>query len=164
MNGAVIITHGRAKRRMIEHAVRVGATTARERVPERIAEALGGVTPSTTDRSGAGRGRRARSLMSVLIVGPGVIRETVKLAALEVPGVLRVGRGGPAWRDVVGGSPVRVRIRDGQVFVTVRLVARPRQRLVPLTAQVRDAVGGAVERLLGLELGAVTVVVDGVGA
>jgi len=102
--------------------------------------------------------------MSVLIVGPGVIRETVKLAALEVPGVLRVGRGGPAWRDVVGGQPVRVRIRDGQVFVTVRLVARPRQRLVPLTAQVREAVGGAVERLLGLELGAVTVVVDGVGA
>ena len=102
--------------------------------------------------------------MSVLIVGPGVIRETVKLAALEVPGVLRVGRGGPAWRDLVGGSPVRVRIRDGRVFVTVRLVARPRQRLVPLTAQVREAVGGAVERLLGLELGAVTVVVDGVGA
>ena len=102
--------------------------------------------------------------MSVLIVGPGVIRETVKLAALEVPGVLRVGRGGPAWRDLVGGAPVRVRIRDGRVFVTVRLVARPRQRLVPLTAQVREAVGGAVERLLGLELGAVTVVVDGVGA
>jgi glycerol-3-phosphate acyltransferase PlsX len=40
VRGAVIITHGRAKRRMIEHAVRVGATTARERVPERIAEAL----------------------------------------------------------------------------------------------------------------------------
>ncbi len=40
VKGAVIITHGRAKRRMIEHAVRVGATTARERVPELIAEAL----------------------------------------------------------------------------------------------------------------------------
>jgi glycerol-3-phosphate acyltransferase PlsX len=40
VRGSVIITHGRAKRRMIEHAVRVGATTARERVPERIAEAL----------------------------------------------------------------------------------------------------------------------------
>jgi glycerol-3-phosphate acyltransferase PlsX len=40
VKGAVIITHGRARRRMIEHAVRVGATTARERVPERIAEAL----------------------------------------------------------------------------------------------------------------------------
>jgi len=40
VDGVVIITHGRARRRMIEHAVRVGATTARERVPERIAEAL----------------------------------------------------------------------------------------------------------------------------
>jgi glycerol-3-phosphate acyltransferase PlsX len=41
VRGAVIITHGRAKRRMIEHAVRVGAATARERVAERIGEALG---------------------------------------------------------------------------------------------------------------------------
>jgi glycerol-3-phosphate acyltransferase PlsX len=41
VKGAVIITHGRARRRMIEHAVRVGATTARERVPGLIAEALG---------------------------------------------------------------------------------------------------------------------------
>ena len=48
-----------------------------------------------------------------LSVGPGVIRETVRLAALEVPGVLRVGRGGPRWRDVLGGSPIRIRIRDG---------------------------------------------------
>ena len=38
----------------------------------------------------------------------------------------------------------------------MRLVARPRQPLVPLTAQVRDAVAAAVERLLGMELGAVT--------
>ena len=78
--------------------------------------------------------------------------------------MLRVGRGGPRWRDVLGGSPIRVRIRDGRVDVTVRLVARPRQPLVPLTAQVRAAVGAAVERLLGMELGAVTVLVDGVGA
>ena len=52
VRGSVIITHGRAKRRMIEHAVRVGATTARERVPERIAEALGAVRthgPDTAD-------------------------------------------------------------------------------------------------------------------
>jgi len=102
--------------------------------------------------------------MTALSVGPGVIRDTVRLAALEVPGVLRVGRGGPRWRDVIGGAPVRVRIRDGRVHVTIRLVARPRQRLVPLTAQVREAVGAAVVRLLGLELGGVTVIVDGIGA
>jgi uncharacterized alkaline shock family protein YloU len=99
-----------------------------------------------------------------LSVGPGVIRETVRLAALEVPGVLRVGRGGPRWRDVLGGAPIRVRIRDGRVDVTLRVVARPRQPLIPLTAQVRSAVGAAVERLLGMELGAVTVLVDGIGA
>jgi uncharacterized alkaline shock family protein YloU len=101
--------------------------------------------------------------MSDLSVGSGVIRETVRLAALEVPGVLKVGRAGPRWRHLLGGSPVRVRVRDGQVDVTVWLVARPRQRLVPLTGQVRDAVGAAVVRLLGLELGGVTVLVDGVG-
>lgn len=102
--------------------------------------------------------------MTSLSVGPRVIRETVRLAALEVPGVLRVGRGGPRWRDAIGGAPVRVRVREGRVDVTIRLVARPRQRLVPLTAQVREAVGGAVVRLLGLELGGVTVIVDGIGA
>jgi glycerol-3-phosphate acyltransferase PlsX len=41
VKGAVIITHGRAKRRMIEFAVEVGARTARERVVELISEALG---------------------------------------------------------------------------------------------------------------------------
>ena len=102
--------------------------------------------------------------MSSLTVGPGVIRETVRLAALEVPGVLRVGRGGPRWRDALAGSPVRVRVKDGRVHVTVWLVARPRQKLAPLGAQVRDAVAGAVERLLGMELGGVTVLVDGIGA
>ena len=101
--------------------------------------------------------------MPSLSVGPGVIRETVRLAALEVPGVVRVGRGGPRWREVVAGSPVRVRVREDRVHVTIWLVARPRQRLVPLTSQVRAAVGGAVERLLGLELGGVTVLVDGIG-
>jgi uncharacterized alkaline shock family protein YloU len=101
--------------------------------------------------------------MPSLSVGKGVIRETVRLAALEVPGVLRVGRGGPRWRDALGGSPIRIHVKDGRVDVTVWLVARPRQPLVPLTAQVREAVGGAVVRLLGLELGGVTVLVDGVG-
>ncbi|MEI7743597.1 MAG: Asp23/Gls24 family envelope stress response protein [Chloroflexota bacterium] len=102
--------------------------------------------------------------MAVLSVGPAVIRETVRLAALEVPGVVRVGRGGPRWRGVVAGSSVRVRVHDGRVHVTIWLVARPRQRLVPLTAQVRAAVGAAVVRLLGLELDGVTVLVDGIGA
>ena len=40
VRGGVIITHGRARRRMIAFAVEVAARMARERVPQRIAEAL----------------------------------------------------------------------------------------------------------------------------
>ncbi|HEV2005145.1 MAG TPA: phosphate acyltransferase PlsX [Candidatus Limnocylindrales bacterium] len=51
VKGAVIITHGRAKRRMIGFACEVAARTARERVPERIAEALGGDARPTQARA-----------------------------------------------------------------------------------------------------------------
>jgi glycerol-3-phosphate acyltransferase PlsX len=40
VKGTVIITHGRARRRMIGYGVAVGATMARTRVPELIGEAL----------------------------------------------------------------------------------------------------------------------------
>ena len=99
-----------------------------------------------------------------LTVGSGVITEMVRLAALEVAGVHRVGRAGPMWRRAFLGPAVTARVRDGRVRVRLSLVARPGQPLAPLTAQVRAAVGATVERLLGLELEAVTVVVDGVGS
>ena len=44
------------------------------------------------------------------------------------------------------------------------VVARSAQPLPDLAAEVRIAVATAIVRLLGLELGAVSVVVDGVGA
>ncbi len=40
VKGTVLITHGRAKRRMLGYAVEVGAAAARARIPERIAAAL----------------------------------------------------------------------------------------------------------------------------
>jgi glycerol-3-phosphate acyltransferase PlsX len=49
VKGTVLITHGRAKRRMIGYAVAVGAAAARARVPERIAEALRVPEPASTD-------------------------------------------------------------------------------------------------------------------
>ena len=98
-----------------------------------------------------------------LTVGTGVIRELVRLAAFEVPGVARVGRGGPLWRRLLGGRAVTVRRQDERILVRLWIVARPGQPLVPLTSQVRATVGATVERMLGLELGAVTVLVDGVG-
>jgi uncharacterized alkaline shock family protein YloU len=97
-----------------------------------------------------------------LTVSHSVIVEMVRSAALEVPGVLKVARGGPlAW---LGGSPVRARVGDGKVSVRVWIVARPGHALAPLAEQVRQAVGATVVRLLGLDLGDVSVVIDGVGS
>lgn len=99
----------------------------------------------------------------VLTVGRGVIAELVKTAAFEVPGVARVGYRGPTWRSWLAGPAVRVRVINDRVVVRLRIVARPGQTLAPLAAEVRTAVAATVERLLGLDLGAVTVIVDGVG-
>jgi len=40
VKGTVLVTHGRARRRMIGFAVAIGATAARARIPDRIAAAL----------------------------------------------------------------------------------------------------------------------------
>ena len=98
-----------------------------------------------------------------LTVARRVVVEMVRLAAIEVPGVLRVGRGPSGLRLGSGRSPVRVRVRHGAVDARVWLIARPGQALVPLTHEVRTTVAAAIERLLGLEVRDVTVVVDGVG-
>jgi glycerol-3-phosphate acyltransferase PlsX len=56
VRGTVIITHGRAKRRMVTYACEVAATTARTRVPELIAESLtaaaAAVTPTAVPAAG----------------------------------------------------------------------------------------------------------------
>ncbi|HSM15109.1 MAG TPA: Asp23/Gls24 family envelope stress response protein [Thermoanaerobaculia bacterium] len=99
-----------------------------------------------------------------LSVGRGVIVETARLAALEVPDVLRVDRGGPRWRALLAGPPIMVRVRGDEVSVRIRIIARPGSNLVATAARVRAAVAAAVERLLGLRVGDVTVLVDGVGS
>jgi uncharacterized alkaline shock family protein YloU len=85
------------------------------------------------------------------------------MAALEVPGVVRVGRHGPAWRAWLAGPPVGVQIRHGRVHVRVHVVARPTRSLREIAEGVRSAVAGTVERLLAQELGSISVVVDAVG-
>ena len=99
-----------------------------------------------------------------LTIGRGVIGEMVSLAAIGIPGVARVSRGGPAWRAALAGAPVVTHLSDDGVRVRVWIVARPGQQLVTLADDVRSAVAAAVERLLGMRLESVIVTVDGVGA
>lgn len=99
-----------------------------------------------------------------LSVGRGVIVEVARLAALEVPDVLRVARRGPAWRAALAGPPIMVRVRSDGVVVRLRIIARPGADLATTGRRVREAVGRAVERLLGLQVQEVSVLVDGVGS
>jgi uncharacterized alkaline shock family protein YloU len=98
-----------------------------------------------------------------LSVGRGVIIEVARLAALEVPEVLRVARRGPRWRAALAGPPIMVRLRPDGVVVRLRIIARPGADLALAGRRVREAVGRAVERLLGLQVQEVSVLVDGVG-
>jgi len=77
--------------------------------------------------------------------------------------VLRVGRGGPGWRVALAGSPIIVRVRGDEVSVRLWLIARPGADLVVTSGRVRTAVSAAIERLLGLRIGSITVLIDGVG-
>ena len=99
----------------------------------------------------------------ILSIGRGVIVEMTRLAALEVPGVLRVARGGPAWRAWFRGAPVAVRTHGDRVDIRVWVIARPAVDLRTVGHQAESAVAGAIERLLGLHLGSVTIIVDGIG-
>jgi uncharacterized alkaline shock family protein YloU len=56
-----------------------------------------------------------------------------------------------------------VRSRADGIVVRVVVIARPGHDLRVVARDVRVAVGATVERLLGLALADVTVVVDGVG-
>ena len=98
-----------------------------------------------------------------LTVGRGVIVEVARLAAQEVPEVLQVARRGPSWRAAMAGPSIMVRVRKEGVELELRIIARPGADLVHAGRQVREAVGRAVERLLGLQVRSVTVLVDGVG-
>ena len=104
----------------------------------------------------------AAEITPKLSVGRGVIVEVARLAALEVPDVLRVARRGPRWR-ALAGPPVIVRVRGDVVDVRLRIIARPGADLAATGRRVRESVGRAVERLLGLQVNEVSVLIDGVG-
>ncbi|GIW20222.1 MAG: hypothetical protein KatS3mg065_0518 [Chloroflexota bacterium] len=115
-------------------------------------------SPGRREASGPGLGRAA------LDVSRGVVLATARLAVGEVPGVARIGRGGSLVRRLLpGGPPVRIESGEAGLEIRVLVVARAGQSLGTLGRSVATAVRGAIERILGLEVARVTVVVDGVG-
>jgi glycerol-3-phosphate acyltransferase PlsX len=70
VRGTVIITHGRARRRMVRYACEVAATSARNRVPELIAEALG-AHHTVSGTSAAARRTPPNAISATAPVGTG---------------------------------------------------------------------------------------------
>lgn len=121
------------------------------------------VVEDVADEPADAAGEAAVDVTQDLSVGRSVIVEVARLAALEVPDVLRVARRGPPWRAALAGPPVIVRVRASGVVVRLRIIARPGADLAETGRRVRDAVGRAVERMLGLHVEEVSVLIDGVG-
>jgi uncharacterized alkaline shock family protein YloU len=94
---------------------------------------------------------------------PGIVSGLARAAAASVPGVVRVGSDTPRLLSAMRRAPVTTWWQDGQVHVHVRVVAAPGRPLGPLVRRVREAVAVAVREQMGLELGEVSVLVDGVG-
>lgn len=100
---------------------------------------------------------------SQLVVDPAVIRATVRLAAVEVPGVVRVGRSGGRLRRWLVGPALTTRLAGSVASVDIAIVVQPGGSLPLVAGRVRAAINAALERQLGLVAGPVSVTVDGVG-
>lgn len=98
----------------------------------------------------------------VLTVRRRVIGAMARAAAEAQPGVVRVGRGGTRLWAWLAGPAVTARLRGGRVHVRLFLVVRQGEAFATLAARVRREIAQTIERQLGLELGEVTVLVDGV--
>jgi uncharacterized alkaline shock family protein YloU len=98
----------------------------------------------------------------VLTVRRRVIGQMARAAAESQPGVCRVGRGGTRGWAWLAGPAVTARLRSGRVHVRLFVVARPGESFVTLASRVRRSIAQTIERQLGLELGEVTILVDGV--
>ncbi len=145
----------------VEPGVEAGADSLSARAAEaRLAGSRPGVTGRGADPAGRGAGPAARAGIDV---SQSVVVATARLAAREVKGVLRLGRGGSPIRRLLRPSRA-VEISPGSHGLALRLVvvARAGQPLGEVGRAVALAVRGAVERVLGLEVETVTVVVDGV--
>ena len=130
VRGTVIITHGRARRRMVGFACEVAATMARTGVPALIAEALASTRSRRRERAAADAGRRRaheRSRREPTRADRSAGRHRRPRPRRRARGQGRRARRS-RWTGVapaMGGRPVSVRIREDRVVVRLWIVARP---------------------------------------
>ena len=120
-----------------------GGQTAVSDVPEPMAQHLGSV-------------RIARR----------VLRTVIEEAALSVQGVTRLAMNVSQWPHLIGRSlpihGVALAVRDDVVAIDLYLIADPDVNLVAVGVAVQEAVGQAVDHILGMRASEINVYVQDV--
>jgi uncharacterized alkaline shock family protein YloU len=130
-------------------------TTAQNGMPESQA----GV-PDAPDSVAA-----AQNLGSVRIARR-VLRTVIEEAALSVQGVARLAMNVSQWPHLIGRAlplhGVALAVRDDVVSIDLYLIAEPEVNLVAVGAAVQEAVGQAVDHILGMRASEINVYVQDV--
>jgi uncharacterized alkaline shock family protein YloU len=95
-----------------------------------------------------------------------VLRTVIEEAALSVQGVARLAMNVSQWPHLIGRSlplhGVALMVRDDVVSIDLYLIAEPDVNLVSVGAAVQEAVGQAVEHILGMRASEINVYVQDV--
>jgi uncharacterized alkaline shock family protein YloU len=132
-------------------------TTARNGVPESQAEGRASVPDVPADT--------ASNLGSVRIARR-VLRTVIEEAALSVQGVARLAMNVSQWPHLIGRAlpfhGVALAAHDDVVSIDLYLIAEPEVNLVSVGVAVQEAVGQAVDHILGMRASEINVYVQDV--
>jgi uncharacterized alkaline shock family protein YloU len=95
-----------------------------------------------------------------------VLRTVIEEAALSVQGVTRLAMNVSQWPHLIGRSlpihGVALAVRDEVVAIDLYLIADPDVNLVAVGVAVQEAVGQAVDHILGMRASEINVYVQDV--
>lgn len=95
-----------------------------------------------------------------------VLHTVVKQAALRVPGIAHMARVSDGWWQLLGRSiprhGIRLVVHGNAVAVDLYLVIEPGASMVDAGTGVQEAVGAAVEHILGMEATEINVFIQDV--
>jgi uncharacterized alkaline shock family protein YloU len=98
--------------------------------------------------------------MGTVRIARRVLRTVVREAALRVPGVVGLAEPPRAWSSLLGTRPDRgvlLRIQADVVGVDLYLVVQAGLNLVTVGEAVQEAIGAAIEHILGMRVSEINV-------
>ncbi len=135
-------------------------TTARNGAPDGQAGAESVETSSLPDSDYASEN------LGTVRIARRVLRTVIEEAALSVQGVARLAMNVSQWPHLIGRSlpihGVALVMRDDVVSIDLYLIAQPDVNLIAIGVAVQEAVGQAVDHILGMRASEINVYVQDV--